>query len=815
MMMPMDELDFQLVEDGQMAGRVSFQVQSGNAFNQCQLESFGSLCIVHGRMILKSGRSPSSKSRTISFECALDSGEQISRRDCFHDIPEEKVPTYLSAKSLSIIKSTQFPSSCPVEAITLEALCGTFFSEDINDNHPSPKSIVLLQASVKFKGYDMIRPEVEGGTSDRWLVQEILFDYLTLFTTSVTLPRGCTRRRLGKVGSNPSTIARNSSPDVLLSTFSPPASPMNRRESDSSKVIRALLRRRWMLEIFFIILLLALWFIFYATAPPKVSSKVVSENWALAAWLRSLWALLVSAIGLIVFARWKYPSSCDDRKSIVTHTPFNGRSFFVNGWQSWSFCGSVLHGEKPPIYSMPSLFVRAFHDGGVGTALPINFGEGKVPFRVGMSENAKKNNDNKRPMSRVPRYSSPMTPGGMKKQFFSEQVSSEKVDETANKDYIASDMFTLLSDLRSQYGVVMGFLTQHHQFGCIATNMHYDRLTVHTSGDGVVIPDSAQALVLTDPLLLYVTSSLENPFATYMQLSSRANKVEMLAPLSTSPNNNNHHIGNFPSPSRENAMPQSTKTDNSSIYENTMFNRVPVGWCSWYHFYDRISESVLASNIDRMKRHQERNNLGSKRTGFQLFQIDDGFQLHWGDWKEIHPRYAASQSLQETVRRLSRAEFIGGLWLAPFAADKGANLTKINPDWILRKAATKSSAPCNSANCGKFFYGLDVTHPSYQQYMRDVLHTVTKVWGFQYLKLDFLYAAVLKDAGHSYFDRTLTKAQIMQMGMQLIKNSVGKSVYLLGCGAPIGSMIGHVNANRISAGNFVCLFRLFCLLFLQ
>jgi hypothetical protein len=52
----------------------------------------------------------------------------------------------------------------------------------------------------------------------------------------------------------------------------------------------------------------------------------------------------------------------------------------------------------------------------------------------------------------------------------------------ATQDYVASDMFTVLADNHSQYGVVIGFLSQKLQYGCIAVNKYYDRLSVHVSG---------------------------------------------------------------------------------------------------------------------------------------------------------------------------------------------------------------------------------------------------------------------------------------------------------------------------------------------
>ena len=73
------------------------------------------------------------------------------------------------------------------------------------------------------------------------------------------------------------------------------------------------------------------------------------------------------------------------------------------------------------------------------------------------------------------------------------------------------------------------------------------------------------------------------------------------------------------------------------------------------------------------------------------------------------------------------------------------------------------------------------------------------IWGFQYLKLDFLYSAVLAGSQDSMHDRSLTKAQVMQLGMSLISEVAGDKVFILGCGAPLGAVVGHCHANRISS----------------
>jgi hypothetical protein len=46
-----------------------------------------------------------------------------------------------------------------------------------------------------------------------------------------------------------------------------------------------------------------------------------------------------------------------------------------------------------------------------------------------------------------------------------------------------------------------------------------------------------------------------------------------------------------------------------------------------------------------------------------------------------------------------------------------------HPEWIIRQET--GSTPSNSANCGKWFYGLDVTIPEVQTFIKETLKTVS------------------------------------------------------------------------------------------
>ena len=320
-------------------------------------------------------------------------------------------------------------------------------------------------------------------------------------------------------------------------------------------------------------------------------------------------------------------------------------------------------------------------------------------------------------------------------------------------EYIASDLFTILANTHTSKGVCVGFLSQREQFGYISTNAAYSSLNVTCACDGVQV--SPKGLISTDWCMIHLQPQLSTDvFETYYTLAGEFNNAA-------------HALRNA---------------------------YTPVGWCSWYHFFEKVSEKDLKNNIEDLKLIRERFKLPTKL----LFQIDDGYQESWGDWLTLSMSKFPSQSMPLLVRAIKAADMIPGVWAAPFTCDKHSVLAKEHPDWILKRGA--SSVPANSGNCGKWFYGLDPTNPAVQRFVRATLEVAVKEWGFQYLKLDFLYAAALEHCRRSYHNPCVTRAQAMQIALDVIQSVQGvDEVFILGCGAPLGSAIGRVQANRISA----------------
>lgn len=211
----------------------------------------------------------------------------------------------------------------------------------------------------------------------------------------------------------------------------------------------------------------------------------------------------------------------------------------------------------------------------------------------------------------------------------------------------------------------------------------------------------------------------------------------------------------------------------------------PAGWCSWYYYYTKISAETIRENLDQVIRY---------KPDWQVFVIDDGYQTAVGDWLCINKKFP--QGLIDLAAQARSNGLRAGLWMAPFVARGNSLLFREHPEWVLRDARGKPQLAGWNPNWGLEgrFYGLDTTHPAFQAHLKEVIRTIVHEWGFNYLKLDFVYGACLPGGA---YDSSLTAAQRLSLGYQLIREAAGEDVFLLGCGSPFGPAQGWVDGMRI------------------
>ena len=214
--------------------------------------------------------------------------------------------------------------------------------------------------------------------------------------------------------------------------------------------------------------------------------------------------------------------------------------------------------------------------------------------------------------------------------------------------------------------------------------------------------------------------------------------------------------------------------------------REPVltGWCSWYQLYTSVSEADVLRNIETLAAHRDQLPL-------QLVQLDDGYQHAVGDWLELNEKF--SHGMRWLVERIRGAGFLSGLWLAPFIVSARSHTFAQHPDWVVRD---EHGEPVNALhNWGSANYALDTTHPEALEWLEHVIHTVCADWGFEYLKLDFLYGAAMRGRR---FDPHVTAVEAYRRGLELLRQVAGDR-YILGCGAPLVPSVGLVDAMRIGS----------------
>jgi alpha-galactosidase len=208
--------------------------------------------------------------------------------------------------------------------------------------------------------------------------------------------------------------------------------------------------------------------------------------------------------------------------------------------------------------------------------------------------------------------------------------------------------------------------------------------------------------------------------------------------------------------------------------------RVGSLWCSWYNYWNDISESQLLDDLDSLK-------------GFDVdvFQIDDGWQTEVGDWG-VNGRFPRGlEFMTEQIKATGRTP---GLWIAPFIGTEGSRLFRDHPDWFVHDKAGKPIPINHNGFWDGQYYGLDLTLPAVQDHVRRVIRQARQ-WGFEFLKLDFLFAGAMPG---ERADNSVSREEIYRNAVELIRQEAGDDCYLLACGAPIFPSLGVFDGIRAS-----------------
>ncbi len=300
-----------------------------------------------------------------------------------------------------------------------------------------------------------------------------------------------------------------------------------------------------------------------------------------------------------------------------------------------------------------------------------------------------------------------------------------------------SEAMTAVVDPETDHGVLAGFVSNADQFSHVWLDTADGTMTAASYADGVTI--GHREVIASERLLIDVTSPPLRALERYGNAVGR--EMEALS-----------------------------------------HERVTSGWCSWYYYFQGISESEVLANLDYITANRE-------TLPFGYVQIDDGYQAEIGDWLTANEKFPSG--MKAMADAIHERGYKAGLWVAPFLAGARSKLFAEHPDWFV-KFSTGMPA-IGTMNWGQLCFALDTTHPEALAWLKNVFETVCGEWGYDYVKIDFIFAAAVDGVRH---DPNVTRAQAYRRGLEIVREAVGDR-FVLACGNPQLASVGMVEAARV------------------
>jgi len=331
-----------------------------------------------------------------------------------------------------------------------------------------------------------------------------------------------------------------------------------------------------------------------------------------------------------------------------------------------------------------------------------------------------------------------------------------------NQDYeiegrFYSEYCTVITDLNSENSLILGFTTLKDQFTRIIFDYENDldlkMLTAIGCMDGISLNDSS----ITSSEELFICFKTKN--SGYYGLIDYAKVI-------------------------------------CKYKGEERVKSIPIGWCSWYYYFTKITQDAMIRNLDFFKNNK-------KDLPIDLIQLDDGYFKTIGDYKDINSKFP--NGLAWLFEEIKNGGFETGIWTAPFFGVRKSELFQNHREWFLKKSG-KILKTHFSVDWKSFLYSLDLSNREVLEYLRTFFTHL--LFAFEenqvknsehlinYFKIDFLHAAV--PFGADYNNKNFTRAQLYYNGIKTIRDAITDKSFLLGCGAPLGPCVGLVDAMRIS-----------------
>lgn len=221
------------------------------------------------------------------------------------------------------------------------------------------------------------------------------------------------------------------------------------------------------------------------------------------------------------------------------------------------------------------------------------------------------------------------------------------------------------------------------------------------------------------------------------------------------------------------------------------------GWATWDYYGRTFTADQIYGNMAQLKLLPVESN---------IVQIDGGWWTQRGDYTSVRPNLPGGiKAIADRIRANGK---IAGLHFDGFRGDAKSEICKTHPEYFLHdqdgKLIVEVKKMFETVFENTYF---DYSHPGARAYIAECIRTMKEDWGITYFKVDFMRYGLeddIKKANPSVksikaHNPGITGVERFRLGMQAMRDAIGKDHYFLGCSAVFGPTIGFVDGMRTGA----------------
>ena len=221
--------------------------------------------------------------------------------------------------------------------------------------------------------------------------------------------------------------------------------------------------------------------------------------------------------------------------------------------------------------------------------------------------------------------------------------------------------------------------------------------------------------------------------------------------------------------------------------EYQIWKKPVVGWCSWFAYFDNVTETDMHRTADVLSSKL-------KKYGLDYIQIDDGYQqvpIGMPDtWTHANKKFPAGMG--NLAQYISSKGFQPGIWTNVAFADSAAAYQHKN---LFIKTADGNIALGNWVG-----YVMNGANKATLDQLIKPIYAEFNKEGWQYFKLDALRH--LKYEGYNTFSKDLmregiNKNEAYRNVVKEVRNQIGRNKFLMACWGIRPELVGLVDGCRI------------------